>query len=83
VAEYIPTVREALSQLPRLTTQKDKSASGSSNKKVMIERERRGAERALLEELSKYYTPEGISGQWEWKRTTLTREGEHSPVTTP
>ena len=78
VAEYIPTVRMAVYQNPRLATGSTKPLPESS-KRAKKERERRNDERAQLKELSRYYQLEGDSGNEVWETPPLLREGKHTP----
>ena len=75
MAEYIPTVREAVSQDPCLVGGETKPFPTLA--KAMEERRRRDAERAHFEELSRYYRLEGGSGQRGWRRAFLAKEGKH------
>ena len=78
VAEYIPTVRVAVYQNPRLATGGTKPLPESS-KRAKKERERRDGERAQLKELSRYYQLGGNSGNEVWESPPLLREGKYTP----
>ena len=77
MAEYIPTVREVVSQDPCLLGGESKPFPTSA--KAMEERRRRDAERGHFEELSRYYRLEEGSGQRGWRRALLAKEGKHTP----
>ncbi|KAF9778423.1 hypothetical protein BJ322DRAFT_497312 [Thelephora terrestris] len=71
--EYIPTVRAAVYQLPRLATGATEPLPESS-KRARNERIRRDAERRRYEELSRYYQLDSNSGEEVWKRPPLLME---------
>ncbi|KAF9779824.1 hypothetical protein BJ322DRAFT_1221299 [Thelephora terrestris] len=73
VVGYIPTVRPAVYQLPRLATGSTEPLPESS-KRARNERMRRDAERRLYRELSRYYQLGGNSGEKVWTRLPLLME---------
>ena len=80
VVDYIPTVRVAVSQIPRLVKGGTKPLPDSSER-AKKEQRRRGGERGRFEELSRYYQLHRDSGQVEWERSSLLKEGKRTPNT--
>ena len=78
VADYIPTVRVAVSEHPRLVKGSTKPSPGSSER-AQKEQRRRDRERALFEQLSRYYQLDSGSGRMVWERPSLLKEGKRMP----
>ena len=82
VVDYIPNVRVAVSQHPRLAMGSTKPLPNSSER-AKKEQRRRDGERTLFEELSRYYQLDSESRQVEWERPSLLKEGKRMPNTSP
>ena len=52
-----------------------------SSERAKKEQKRRDGERGLFEELSRYYPLDRNSGQVEWERPSLLKEGKRTPNT--
>ena len=84
MVQYIPTVRVAVYEKPRLARmviERPQEASGAATR----ERDRRVVERQCLEELSRYYRlngntrDEGDGCELLWVRPSLLEEGKLDP----
>ena len=79
MVEYIPTVREAVYDHPRV--RKKQGRPCSQNPRAMREWERRNVERTLLGELSRYYRLDESKPKGKylatWTHEPLLREGKH------
>ena len=82
VVDYIPNVRVAVSQHPRLATGSTKPSPDSSER-AKKEQRRRDGERTRFEELSRYYQLDSDSRQVEWERPSLLKEGKRTPNASP
>lgn len=75
VVDYIPTVQVAVSEHPRLVKGNTKPSPGSSER-AQKEQRRRDRERALFEQLSRYYQLDSHSGRVVWERPSLLKKGK-------